>query len=145
MRDKISFYEMMGAEGDESMLQVQSFSVSQTAAIMLTALSQLKVYHWQTDSYARHMAFGAMYEALDVLVDRFTEVAMGKYGRPTFGVALQIKDTGKCKPEEFCDDMITILLALSSKLPAQHCADLLNIRDEMVAEFNKLKYLLTLN
>jgi hypothetical protein len=44
----------------------------------------------------------------------------------------------------FIDETIAYLLMLSTALNPQTDTDLLNIRDEMVAEFNKLKYLLTL-
>ena len=43
--------------------------------------NQLKVYHWQTDSYAQHKAFGETYEELGDLIDSFMEEIMGKYGR----------------------------------------------------------------
>jgi hypothetical protein len=44
----------------------------------------------------------------------------------------------------FIDETIAYLLMLSNALNPATDTDLLNIRDEMVAEFNKLKYLLTL-
>jgi hypothetical protein len=44
----------------------------------------------------------------------------------------------------FIDETIAYLLLLSNGLNPQTDTDLLNIRDEMVSEFNKLKYLLTL-
>jgi DNA-binding ferritin-like protein len=39
----------------------------------LTLHNQLKVYHWQTDSYAQHKALGDAYEAFDEYIDRFVE------------------------------------------------------------------------
>jgi hypothetical protein len=44
----------------------------------------------------------------------------------------------------FIDETIAYLLSLSTTLSPANDTDLLNIRDEMVAEFNRLKYLLTL-
>ncbi len=35
--------------------------------------SQLRVWHWQTNSYAEHKALGKLYESLDGLVDDFVE------------------------------------------------------------------------
>jgi hypothetical protein len=44
----------------------------------------------------------------------------------------------------FIDETILDLLNLDNVLDSQTDTDLLNIRDEMVAEFNKLRYLITL-
>ena len=44
----------------------------------------------------------------------------------------------------FIDETIAFLLSLSNMLSPSNDTDLLNIRDEMLGEFNKLKYLLTL-
>ena len=44
----------------------------------------------------------------------------------------------------FIDETISYLLNLGNVLDGQTDTDLLNIRDEMVAEFNKLRYLITL-
>ena len=39
---------------------------------LLTLHNQLKVYHWQTDSYAQHQAFGGTYDALSPLIDELS-------------------------------------------------------------------------
>ena len=35
---------------------------------------QLRVFHWQTESYAQHKALGKAYEALDGLIDSFVDL-----------------------------------------------------------------------
>ena len=105
--------------------------------------NQLRFFHWQTTSYARHQAYGGAYEALDGLIDNFVEVLMGKYGRvPALPMMVYNRNEKDCMT--FIDETIAILLGLSTMLSPTNDTDLLNIRDEMVAEFNKLKYLLTL-
>ena len=47
---------------------------------LLTLHNQLKVYHWQTRSYAAHIAFGGAYDVLTLLIDQFIEVYQGKNG-----------------------------------------------------------------
>jgi len=42
---------------------------------------QLRIFHWQTESYAQHKAFGKAYEELGELIDQFVEVYMGKNGK----------------------------------------------------------------
>jgi hypothetical protein len=44
----------------------------------------------------------------------------------------------------FIDETVGYLLNLDNVLNTQTDTDLLNIRDEMIAEFNKLRYLITL-
>ena len=42
---------------------------------------QFKILHWQTKGYARHIAFGNIYDTLDGLIDQYVEISMGKFGR----------------------------------------------------------------
>lgn len=44
--------------------------------------NQLKLFHWQTKSYAQHQAFGKAYDELSETIDEFLEVYIGKYARP---------------------------------------------------------------
>lgn len=105
--------------------------------------NQLRFFHWQTTSYARHQAYGGAYEALDGLIDSFVEVLMGKYGRvPALPMKVYNRNEKDCMT--FIEETIAYLLGLSTMLSPTNDTDLLNIRDEMIAEFNKLKYLLTL-
>jgi Family of unknown function (DUF5856) len=120
------------------------------ATIMSTFLgieAQLKVLHWQTGSYAKHQAFGAVYDSLSDLVDSFMEIYMGKYGRIALEGSedtIQLSNIGELNVDEFINTVLDYLISFDNKLNAQKDSDLLNLRDEMMAEFNKLKYLLTL-
>lgn len=115
----------------------------EAASKLIEVHNQLKFFHWQTTSYARHQAYGAIYDALTPLIDTFVEVMMGKYGRvPALPMKIYNRNEKDCMT--FIDETIAYLLMLSTALNPQTDTDLLNIRDEMVAEFNKLKYLLTL-
>ena len=108
--------------------------------------AQFKVLHWQTGSYSKHKAFDGIYEAFDGLIDTFMESYMGKYGR----VALDGEDTfklsniGEMNIGEFLDTLTQFLLSFNNQLDDRKDSDLLNLRDEMLGEVNKLKYLLTL-
>jgi hypothetical protein len=113
------------------------------ASTLVAIQTQLRFFHWQTKSYARHQAYGGAYSAMDGLIDNFVEVMMGKYGRVP---ALPFKLYNRNEKDiiSFIDETILYLLNLDNALNAQTDTDLLNIRDEMVAEFNKLRYLITL-
>jgi hypothetical protein len=109
---------------------------------------QFRVLHWQTVSYAEHNAYGNIYSSLDNLIDAFMETFMGKYGRP----ALEGEEDGICFKniteidiEAFLEEVVQFLLSFNNSLNNNTDSDLINLRDEMLAEVNKLKYLLTLS
>jgi hypothetical protein len=109
--------------------------------------NQLRILHWQTLSYAAHKALGNAYEDLDELIDSLVEIHQGKYGRITFETPI---DLGLVNQDEI--DLEDILIQLNDYLAGPFAAmhdpikdtDCLNIRDEILAVINKLRYLLTL-
>jgi len=112
---------------------------------LLRIQNQLRIYHWQTTSYTEHKAFGKAYENLDDLIDTFIEAFFGKYGRSkaklSFNIELRNYEDGV---DGFIDTSIDYLRNFNSELDTSSDSELLNIRDEMIAEFDRLKYLLTL-
>ncbi len=111
---------------------------------LLQIQQQLKIYHWQTKSYARHQAYGKAYDDLSDLIDSFVEVHMGKYGRFSLSQpGIELTDLSDSNAKEFVDISVEFLTSLTEKLDPKD-SDLLNIRDEMLAVMNRLKYLMTL-
>jgi DNA-binding ferritin-like protein len=114
---------------------------------LLTFQNQLRIFHWQTKSYAEHNAFGSTYDTLDELIDEFVEVFQGIRGRikaeTEFKITLQnYSSNNGCV--SVINEFITFLEKdLLSTIP--DATDLANIRDEMLAAANKLVYLLTLS
>jgi len=104
---------------------------------------QLRILHWQTESYAEHNAFGLIYEDLNERFDRLIEVYSGKYQRPKFGGVKQITfaDYDNLKIEAFIETMDDFL---TGAFIAEQDSEIANIRDEARADLMKLKYLLTL-
>ena len=107
---------------------------------------QMRIFHWQTDSFAKHKAFGKIYESLDGLVDEFVETYMGIFGKSkpvsTFNFTLlPLENDGVVS--EVLEDFIDYLKEMSFEI--ENDSDLLNIRDSILGEVNKLKYLLTLS
>jgi len=106
---------------------------------------QLRIFHWQSETFAQHKAFGKAYENLGDLIDQFVEVYIGKYGK------IKAKLTYSIELDNFSDNYLDYianysdyLLSINNELDSSKDSDLLNIRDEMLAELNQLKYLLTL-
>jgi DNA-binding ferritin-like protein len=104
---------------------------------------QMRIFHWQTKSHARHKAFGKVYSNLGDLIDTFAEAWMGKNGRVRVSGPIEIQNLGG-DVEQIVDGYIETLVGITDVLDPQRDTDLLNIRDEILSEFNKLKYLLTL-
>lgn len=110
---------------------------------LLQLQSQLRILHWQTESFAEHMAFGNTYESINDLVDKLIEVYSGKYERPKIGgvKTITLGDYDSLKVEEFLKVVDDNLVESFS---AEQDSELANIRDDIRAEVQKLKYLLTL-
>jgi DNA-binding ferritin-like protein len=108
--------------------------------------NQLRIFHWQTESYAQHKAFGKAYENLDSQIDEFVEVYMGKYGRSKARLAYNIELDNLSEDYGYVvDSYVEYLKDLTNELDPENDTDLLNIRDAMLGELNRLKYLLTLS
>jgi DNA-binding ferritin-like protein len=118
---------------------------SEIIIFLMNYQQQLRGLHWQTKSFARHNAYGGMYEKLDDFIDTFAEVSMGKYGRIVFkNTSLNIFDIESPELSDYLTGVVEFLNSISDKLDETD-TDLLNLRDEILAETNKLKYLLTLS
>lgn len=105
---------------------------------------QIRIFHWQTDSYSQHKAFGKTYENLDDLIDSFIETYMGIYGRskPITTFQLTLKPLSPESLEQSIQDFSFYLKNMTKEIPDD--SDLLNIRDSILGEVNHLVYLLSL-
>ena len=120
--------------------------ISSNIHFLLETQVQFKILHWQTKAFSRHLAFGGIYDALDDLIDKYVEVAMGKYGRPVLKdneKTINLVNLSEMKLNPFMKGIQTELSKWTSDLDEKD-TDLLNIRDEILGEINKLSYLLTL-
>jgi hypothetical protein len=108
--------------------------------------NQFRFLHWQTFGDAKHRAYGTIYDVLGDIIDTFTEAMMGKYGRPEFEgeFSIMFQDIKVLDMQNFLDGITEFLVSMSDQLDSRYDTDLLNLRDEILTEVNKLKYLLTL-
>lgn len=112
-----------------------------------TMREQLKLYHWQTQLFSRHKATDGLLEALDELIDTYVEVYMGKYGRPKLTTktnAIRIQNMNEAMAQRFVKTCITYLEKNLVKHLSPTDTDLVNVRDEIKGELNKVLYLFTL-
>jgi hypothetical protein len=114
--------------------------------LMLTLRNQVKIYHWETMQFSRHKSTDKLVDSLDESIDKFMEVYFGKYGRLNL-----TSKTGTIRLRNYTDDEGPELLKqaiewLNTRLPtllSKQDTDLLNIRDEILADLNQTLYLFT--
>ncbi len=111
---------------------------------LLTIRNQVKLYHWQTGSFARHKATDDLTATLDTLIDSFVESYMGRYGRPKVSGTIKLHNFSESAAKTFVAQQTVFLTKVLPKKIASTDTDLLNIRDELLGELNKVLYLFTL-
>jgi DNA-binding ferritin-like protein len=116
--------------------------------LMLTLRNQIKIYHWQTNEFSRHKATDELVETLDKNIDRFTEIYMGKYGRPNFKgktACIKIHNFHDTDGPKYLQSAVNWFSTQLPKYLKETDTDLLTIRDEILADLNQAKYLFTLH
>jgi len=84
---------------------------------------------------------------MDEKIDSFVEVAMGKYGRFTLSEnerTLNLQNLSELDLTGFLKSLKSNIIGIANGLSQEKDTDLLNIKDEILADVNKLSYLLTL-
>jgi hypothetical protein len=102
------------------------------------------LYHWNTTSYSRHKATDKFNERFLELVDKFIEVFIGTYNiKPVLKEIYVNKDF--LTDKGIVDLFIFTRKYLVSFNKFMLSSDLLNIRDEILAEVNQTLYLFKLS
>ena len=103
----------------------------------------MKLYHFQTEEYGAHKASDAYIEKYANTLDKFLEVAQGIYGKITLK---KYSLSGSSHTDEnifkHINGMITYWRTKINDVLDEY-TDLINIRDELVADAEQLKYLLS--
>jgi len=114
--------------------------------VFLELLNTVKLYHWKTHSFAQHKATDELYSSLNEHIDKFIEILLGKDESRIKMIEkkMRIIDNNnvvdfKSRIYEFGD----FLIQMSSYLRSRRDSDLLNVRDEILADVNQFLYLLT--
>ena len=109
-------------------------------------LNIIKLYHWKTRSYAKHQATDELYEKLNKHIDKFIEVLIGKDERR---IKMLEKKINLIYPENTIDfkhriyEYRDFLMNIDNCFNKKKDTDLLNIRDEILADINQFLYLMT--
>ena len=111
---------------------------------LLTIRNQIKLYHWQTKSFARHTATDALTASLDTTIDSFVESYMGRYGRPKVSGSIKLHNFSESAARTFVATQTTYLTKVLPKKIKSTDTDLLNLRDTILGDLTKVLYLFTL-
>jgi len=108
---------------------------------------QIKLYHWQTKIYARHIATDRILEELEKQIDSFVEIYIGKYGRPRVtgkNASISLQNLTEAGATRLVHAAIKYLQGPLTKSLHSIDTDLFNIRDEIIGQLHQLFYLFTL-
>jgi len=114
-------------------------------SVFFNIRDQVKLYHWQTKSFAEHKATDDLVATLDTNIDKFVETYMGRYGRPFVRRTLPVKNLTVTGIKNFITRSTDWLSKKLPRMVKNTDSDLLNIRDEILADLNQVKYLFTLS
>ena len=109
---------------------------------------QIKLYHWQTHIFARHKATDDLLDSLDKVIDEYVEVYMGKYGRPKLTTktnTFKLQNMNEKMAVRFIKECISYIQGPLVKKLGSTDTELINLRDEMLGDLNKVMYLFTLH
>ena len=120
----------------------------EVTVIFFEMLLMVKLFHWKTHSYATHKATDELYSKLNDDIDKFIEILLGKTGsridlmghKSISLIDLNSPDQLKSKIESFKSYLVD--LTNNKGLSSMSNTDLLNIRDEILADMNQFLYLL---
>jgi len=109
---------------------------------------QLKLYHWQTHVYSRHVATDKYLKKIEKSIDSYVEIYIGKYGRPKISgknALITIHNLSEAGATRMIVAAVKYIQGPLTKTLDASDTDLLNIRDEIIADLNQLLYLFTLH
>ena len=118
--------------------------VDNTIQMFLELINVIKLYHWKTKSFPEHKNTDELYSSLNENIDKFVEVLLGiTNSRPQKSV-FHINAYNFSSTEELKKYISKIKKGLvQMNFLFKNESDLLNIRDEILADIHQFEYLLT--
>jgi hypothetical protein len=116
--------------------------------LMMTLRDQIKLYHWQTMNYPRHIATNDLVTKLDTNIDQFVEVYIGRYGRPKLtgkNANIHLRNHSDNEATKMIKEAVSWLENDLPKYLKKTDTELFNIRDTLLQDLNQTLYLFTLN
>lgn len=130
-------------------LSKNKYNQQHIVIMFLQMLNTVKLYHWKTSSYAQHKATDELYANLNLNIDRFVEIMLGKTGgrvnlTGTKSIPLlDYTDLSNFKKEVERYKRFLIDMNREVGINITNNSDLFNVRDEILGNLNQFTYLLT--
>jgi hypothetical protein len=111
--------------------------------LLLQFRTDIKLYHWQTKSFAHHKISDELLGSIDDLSDKFVEAVCGVYNiRPVMsGQTIIIKNITQVN--EMVSEIRSVELELKKSSIVLNNSEIANIRDELLGSMDKTLYLLS--
>ena len=120
-------------------------SINEIIKFFLQFRTFIKIYHFQTNMYAYHKISDELLISIDSLSDKLIEALLGKLNiRPDFSnldnktLVFENIDNNK-----FINILDNSIIFLNKNFTNITYSEILNIRDEILGEIDKAKYLLS--
>jgi len=119
----------------------KKIDISEIITFFFQFRTDIKMFHWQTKLYAYHKVSDELLENVDSLSDKLIEALLGKLEkRPNINNNVSIRNMDEKIFNELLDRASNYLLEGFCNI---EFPEILNIRDEILGEIDKAKYLLT--
>lgn len=128
---------------------LNQYTQQRIVTMFLQMLNTVKLYHWKTTSYSQHKATDELYGNLNVNIDSFVEIMLGKKGDRVNLIGqkslplLDYTNVTDFKKEVEKYKAFLINMNKDAGLNITNNSDLLNVRDEILGNLNQFTYLLT--
>jgi len=116
-------------------------SLSNIVFYLLLLRNQLKIYHWQTNIYARHKASDKFVEGLDDLTDKYVEAHQGIHGIVKLDTKFDCVKFQNITDENITSFVKALRMLIKEETSKLEDSELLNIRDEILDLIDKTLYL----
>lgn len=134
------------AKRSKSNKKFSNVNNSHIVKVLLELLNMVKLYHWKTRSFAQHKATDELYAKLNEHIDTFVEVLLGKDERRINMTTKEMDLLDESNTTEFKQRIYeyrNFLIEMDRYFDSTRDTDLLNIRDELLADVNQFLYLMT--
>lgn len=101
----------------------------------------VKMFHWQTSSYAAHVETGKLFDTIVEVTDELIEQYMGVYGRPRIAPGTTVA-VSNMTAETMSQTLRDGIDYLNRRLPRD--SHIQNLRDELTGHMATALYLLTM-